>query len=57
MTSGTSYKALVAKAEALRKQQPKLTKEQAFTKTLTDPVNRELAQAERAERRERAMAG
>lgn len=38
-------------AEAARRAEPKLTKEQAFAKVYCDPSNRELVQAKKAERR------
>jgi hypothetical protein len=38
-------------AEQLRKSDTKLTEAQAFTKVLTDPANRDLRMAEKAERR------
>ena len=46
-----SLQRLNALAEELRKADPKLTKEQAFTKAYADPANRDLVQAERAEAR------
>ena len=39
---------LEGKAEALRKVNPSLTREQAFSRVYTDPLNAEIAQIERA---------
>jgi hypothetical protein len=41
---------LHALAPDLRKREPDLTKEQAFTKVFVDPANLELAKREREER-------
>jgi hypothetical protein len=46
-----SLERLNALAAECRKADPKLTKEQAFTKAYTDPANRELVANERAEAR------
>lgn len=40
--NGNAYSSLMAKAEELQKSDPKLTKEQAFTKVYTDPANVDL---------------
>jgi len=54
--SSPAFDKLYALAEDLRKADPKLTKDAAFTKVYTDPRFAELANAERRERRERAVA-
>jgi hypothetical protein len=51
VAGGSAYDALVAKAEALRKQDSSLSSEQAFAKVFVDPANRDLARAERAANR------
>jgi hypothetical protein len=56
---GASYAALMAKANDLRKGDPKLTEAQAFTKAYTDPANRDLVaqyKREDAQRKEEAVA-
>lgn len=52
--SNSAYNELVAKAEELRKKDPNLTKEQAFSKVYSDPANADLAKRERAENRPNA---
>jgi len=46
---GGAYSQLVAKAEELRKKEPTLTSEAAFTKIYVDPANRTLVQMEKVE--------
>lgn len=53
---GTAHDALVAKAQELRKREPKLTAEQAYAKVYEDPDNNELAKREQVER-ERKIYG
>lgn len=48
-TGADAYNQLVAKASELRKAEPKLTPEQAFTKVYTDPANQVLAVQHRRE--------
>jgi hypothetical protein len=45
----SAYDQFVAKAADLRKVEPKLSPEQAFTKVFTDPANRELADQHKRE--------
>jgi hypothetical protein len=47
----TAYDELMAKADELRKRDPSLRQDQAFTKVYTDPANREIAGRERRENR------
>jgi hypothetical protein len=51
-TPTRSYERLTAKANELRKAEPKLSEAQAFTKVYEDPANRELVQAAKLERTE-----
>lgn len=46
----TALDQMNAMAKELRKKEPSLTEAQAFTKVMTDPANRELANQERGER-------
>lgn len=48
--SATAHDQLVAKAAEIRKADPKLTAEQAYTKAMDDPANRELVTMEKRER-------
>ena len=51
----TPYDQLVAKAEELRKHEPKLTQAQAFAKVYEDPSNADIVKRERAENRPSAV--
>jgi len=55
--SSPALQKLTAIAEDLRKAEPELSAAAAFTKVYTNPVHRELAAAERRERRQFAVAG
>jgi hypothetical protein len=50
---GAAYNAIVAKGEQLRKADPKLTREQAFTAAYCDPENRRLVEMQKVEHRTR----
>ena len=50
---GSAWDRLVARADALRRREPDLKREQAFARAYADPDNRELVEAYRAERRAR----
>jgi hypothetical protein len=50
-TPMSAYEELMLKATELCKESPKLSRSQAFAKCYSDPANRELANADRAQRR------
>jgi hypothetical protein len=50
-TDATPHDAIMAKAHELRKNDPKLTIEQAYAKAYADPANAEIAKRERAQNR------
>lgn len=52
--TGDAYQKLVAKAAELQRADPKLTKEQAFTKVYADPANADLVTLYKSERRRAA---
>jgi hypothetical protein len=49
--TGSAYDQLVTKADELRKREPGLSREMAFSKVFVDPANIELARRERSENR------
>ena len=52
-TGGSAYDRLMQRAEALRRREPGLAREQAFARAYEDPENRELVRAYKAERQDR----